>query len=62
MFDLTAIEPFVIGFLVLGVVAGAVAVAILVRIAADLRQERIASSVVSIGDRSAGALVTGRAA
>ncbi len=62
MVDLTALMPFVIGFFVLAGVATVLAVASIARVAADLRQGRAVSPVVSIAGRPTAAAVTGRAA
>jgi hypothetical protein len=61
MFELTSLQPFVIGFFVLAGVVTAFAVATLARVLAEVRQSHTAAPVVSIAGRSA-AVATGRAA
>jgi hypothetical protein len=58
---LTSLQPFVIAFFVFAGIATVVAVATLTRVAAEVRQSRTASPVVSIAGRST-AVAAGRAA
>ena len=61
MSEIVSLQPFVISFLVLAAIASVVAVAVLTRVATEVRQGRTVSPVVSIAGRST-AVAAGRAA
>jgi hypothetical protein len=52
MFDLTALTPFAVAFLVFGVVAAALALATLTRLAAETRATRTRPVVLVTSDRA----------